>query len=134
MPHKPSLKSIEKEAYALLPVALAMVPIKYRVRAVIAVDHIEAGKAQVGFDDSADGGRCVDIMVSRHELSGERNVWRLRVLTRLVHEFMHIRTADEYEAAIRVTKNLKISFDLWEACCEASEGIVLYALQNGMKI
>ena len=136
MSRKPSLKQIEKEACELLTVALAMVPVGYRVRAVRAVEKIEAGKAQVHFDDSADGGRCVEIEISREDLEGDREHWRLRVLTRLVHELMHVRSADDYDRALKGAgeKNLKIIYALWDASCEAAEGIVLYALQNGMKL
>jgi hypothetical protein len=134
MSRRPSLKAIEKEAKALLPVISRMVPIAYRVRNVTAVKVIDAGKAQVHFDDAADGGRCVDLEISQEDMDSEN--WRLRVLTRMVHEFMHVRSADHYEAVLRTvgTKHEKIVCNLWEAGCEAAEGIVLWAVQNGAKI
>jgi hypothetical protein len=136
VPRKPTLKAIEKEARAMLPVALAMVPVAYRVRYVSAVEGIKDAKAQVHFDDSADGGRCIDISVSRTELEGDWEHWRLRVLIRIVHELAHVRTADNYATVLSVigTKYEKILSEFWETTCAVPEGVALYALQNGMKV
>jgi hypothetical protein len=132
----PALRTVEAEAKSLLPIVQQMLPIRYRVRRLFAVEKIDNGLAQIWFDDGADGGPCIEIALSREGLIGTRSQWRYRVFTRLIHEFLHARTADDYEKVLlSISKNYEKSLmELWDSCAMSAETLVLFALQNGMKI
>ena len=129
--HEPTLAEVKAEALRLLPMLREMLPFQERVGQIKIVRRMPEEKiAEYELFEDADGGDYVDITISTEFLKRNGN-WKIAVLTRLGHEFYHVRTLQAEANARDGSSGEECIFDknisdFWEASAEAVESVLHY--------